>query len=40
MSSQLINTNQWRLSIGVDAFRGRYDGSMIISGDWLIEHHE
>ncbi|WP_187312887.1 ABC-type transport auxiliary lipoprotein family protein [Candidatus Williamhamiltonella defendens] len=40
LSSQLFNTNQWRLSIGVGAFRGRYDGSMIISGDWLIELHD
>lgn len=40
VSTQSINTDQWTLSVIVEAFQGRYDGRVIISGVWLLQHHD
>jgi uncharacterized lipoprotein YmbA len=38
VASQPLGSDQDTLNVNVTGFHGRYDGSVIISGEWLVNH--
>ncbi len=38
VASQPLGSDQDTLNVNVTGFHGRYDGSVIISGEWLLNH--
>lgn len=40
ISSQPLGSEQSVLSVNVTGFQGRYDGKTIVSGEWLLNHHD
>ncbi len=40
VSSQQTHTGQDKLEMAVTGFHGRYDGQVIIQGEWLLTHDE
>ena len=38
MSSQPLGSAQDTLNVTVTEFNGRYDGKVIVSGEWLLNH--
>ncbi|MGU9867888.1 membrane integrity-associated transporter subunit PqiC [Kluyvera ascorbata] len=38
VSSQPLGSDQDTLNVSVNGFHGRYDGKVIVSGEWLLNH--
>ena len=38
MASQPLGSEQDTLNVTVTGFHGRYDGRVIVSGEWLLKH--
>ena len=38
LSSQLLGSDQDTLNVTVTGFHGRYDGVVVVSGEWLLNH--
>ncbi len=38
VSSQPLGSEQDTLNVAVNGFHGRYDGRVIVSGEWLLKH--
>lgn len=38
VASQPLGNNQDTLNVNVTGFHGRYDGKVIVSGEWLLKH--
>jgi uncharacterized lipoprotein YmbA len=38
ISSQQVTAEQDTLNVHISAFQGRFDGSVIVSGDWMFSH--
>ena len=38
VASQPLGSDQDTLSVNVTGFHGRYDGSVVVSGEWLLNH--
>ncbi|SUB72215.1 Protein of uncharacterised function (DUF330) [Pluralibacter gergoviae] len=39
VSSQPLGNDQDVLNVSVNGFHGRYDGRVIVSGEWLLNHN-
>jgi uncharacterized lipoprotein YmbA len=38
VASQPLGSEQDTLNVAVNGFHGRYDGRVIVSGEWLLKH--
>lgn len=38
VASQPLGTDQDTLNVNVSGFHGRYDGTVVVSGEWLLNH--
>lgn len=38
VSSQPLGSDQYTLNVSVSGFHGRYDGKVVVSGEWLLNH--